>query len=878
MPGEQPGPTHDHQLLERDAHLAQLHEHLDAANRGGGRFVLVGGSAGIGKSALLDAFRRSVDPTVRVLRGACDPLTTQIPLAPLVDIAAELGPQGNLLTSESDNRLTRYRAFLDLLYDRRHPTLVIFEDVHWADEATLDLLRFAGRRISNSRAMLVASYRNDEIGPDHPLRVLLGDIATYGTSHRLTVPPLSLAAVETLTEGTGIDPFQLHQLTGGNAFFITEVLAAGGDGIPATVRDAVLSRAARLSTASRSALDAAAVAGSPAELSLLHRLVDENDAAIDACVAAGMLAADGGTYRFRHEIARQAVIAAIPPRQRVKLHRRVLEALEAGGADGARLARLAHHAEESDNWQAVLRYAPEAARHAAGLHAHREAASQLERALRFASHISPKQRAALLEEYALECYLTDQLEASIQARRDALSIWRDAGAKRRAGENLYRLARVLVLAGRNAEAEQASLEAIALLEAEEPGPELAAAYQIQAHLRMLNRDNAEAIEQGLKAIELAKQTGAEDALIYAHNTVGSAMMLSNINEGRRYLERSAEMARAAGVDDYVAGALGNLGTASGEMYLFEQADRYLEEGVNFCKERDLDFELNYMRSWQALSQMYQGRWTEASRIASDLLRLPQLATISGIMSGVALGRVRTRRGDPEAMEVLDIALESARQTGTLQRLGPVYAARAEAAWLRGDWQQTQAEARAVFDLALQQNHPWFIGELAYWRWKTGDLQSIPEDAAQPYALQMRGDWKSAAAAWMQRKCPYEAARALAESDDLTALNEAFSIFDDLGASPARALVARRLRELDAPTIPRGVRPATRANPARLTRRQMEVGRLIVSGLTNDEIAARLFISPKTVEHHITALYAKLQVTNRAEAIDHLQQVDATSLN
>ncbi len=860
-------------LLERDAQLAQLREYMDQAIQSEGRLVLVGGSAGIGKSSLVRAFCRSVEDDVQVLIGTCDALATQNPLGPLFDIAAAIGPQANALTVETGSQIARFRAFLDLLSAPLQPSLVVFEDLHWADEATLDLLRFIGRRIDTCHAMLIATYRDDEIGPEHPLRILLGDLATLAAGRRISVPALSEAAVETLATGSEIDPIELFRLTAGNPFFVTEVLAADIAGIPPTVRDAVLARAARLSPAGREALEMAATVGSPAELALLELSLAPDPGAIDECIAAGMLVASGETYRFRHEIARQSIIETLAPQHRAGLHRRVLEALESGPVDRSKLARLAHHAEESGQWQSVLHYAPNAARDAAQLSAHREAAAQFRRALRVADRIEDEARASLLEEYAHECYLTDQMDEAIEARRKALTIWRNLRRPLKEGENLYCLARVLVLSGRNAEAEEASRIAISVLESEAPGPELASAYQIQAHLRMLNRDTQEAIAQGLKAIGLAKQSGAREALIYAHNTVGSAMMLSNENEGRTFLERSAQMARDAGLDDYVAAALGNLATASGEIYLFEQADRYLEEGIDFCADRDLDFELHYMRSWQAISHMHQGRWTQASDVALELLRLPNLAAISGIMARVALGRVRARRGDPQAEEVLNKALDSALQTATLQRLGPVYAARAEAAWLRGDSGQTKREATAVFDLAESQRHNWFIGELAYWRWKVGDLDELPEHIAEPYELQIRGNWESAARLWDELNCPYERARALAESRNITALRDAFSIFDALDARPAADSTAEQLRELGEPSVPRGMRPTTRANPAGLTQRQMEVAELIADGLPNAEIAARLFISPKTVEHHITAIFGKLQVTNRTAAIEELQRIE-----
>jgi DNA-binding CsgD family transcriptional regulator len=273
-----------------------------------------------------------------------------------------------------------------------------------------------------------------------------------------------------------------------------------------------------------------------------------------------------------------------------------------------------------------------------------------------------------------------------------------------------------------------------------------------------------------------------------------------------------------------------------------------------------------MLSWRALSHVFQGQWDAAVESAGAVLRFPGVATISRIMAMTALGRVRARRGDPEIWNALDEALELAEQTGTLQRLAPVRAARAEAAWLSGDLERTRREARAVYDLAVAQKHPWHTGELGYWRWKAGDLHAPPPGAAEPYTLQISGEPALAARAWERLLCPYEAARALSDSDDVADLRRALEQFEQLGAAPMTRLVTRQLREVGARSIPRGPRPATRANPAGLTPRQLEVLGLLAGGLENREIAARLYISPKTVEHHVSAILSKLGAQTRTEAV------------
>ncbi|HEY0858834.1 MAG TPA: AAA family ATPase, partial [Albitalea sp.] len=346
-------------LLERDELLATLTTQRVAAAAGAGRLVLVEGEAGIGKTSLLRALARSVGEEAPVYWGACDAMHTPRPLAALEDIAAGASTALQALLTGSQDRHRLFVAFVDLLAER--PSLAVLEDVHWADDATLDLLRYAGRRIARTRSLLVASYRSDEVVPAHPLRGVLGDLAT-SCSLRLALPPLSLPAVRSLVAGRAVDAVDLHGKTAGNPFFVTEVLAAGGSGVPATVQDAVLARAARLSRSARAVLDAAAVAGPRIEPWLLQELTAAEAESIDECLATGVLRVDGSSFSFRHELARQAVLQAMTPTRSLSLHRLTLHALAAVDGPPADPARLALHAGGAGDRAGVLRWAPEAAR------------------------------------------------------------------------------------------------------------------------------------------------------------------------------------------------------------------------------------------------------------------------------------------------------------------------------------------------------------------------------------------------------------------------------------------------------------------------------------------------------------------------------------
>lgn len=566
---------------------------------------------------------------------------------------------------------------------------------------------------------------------------------------------------------------------------------------------------------------------------------------------------------FRHELARQAVLDAVDPERQAAYHRAVLRALEAQEDRDALLSRLAHHAEGAGDAVATLRYAPGAAERAAAFGSHREAKAHYEFALRYAETAPDLDRLGLLEAFAHVAHLTGFLDDAIAARRDAVDLCRRLGDRRRKGDNLARLTMPLIGAGRNAEAEEAGRLAIAVLEALPPSRELGVAYAIQAYLRMLSRDNADGVAWGERALGIALQLGDLDTQAMALNMIGTSQLMAGaIEPGCEYLRRSLELALQHGLTPRVASAYGMLASGLAEMYELDLAERWIREYLAFGAARDLD--VSYIRSWHAAVHVYRGRWHEGATLAQELLA-GDTSPIARITALIALGRVRARRGDPGAFEALDQALELARPGGHLQRLGHVYAARTEAAWLAGNRERTVAEARAVYPLAVEKRHLWFAGELAYWQWRCGSLDGAPDWIAEPYRRQIAGDARHAAALWQARGCPYEAARALAECGEAEALLASLSTLDELGAGPLGRHVRQELRARGAP-VPRGPRPSTRENPANLTTRELEVLELLADGLRNAEIAGRLVVSRRTVDHHVSAILRKLDVGSRGEAV------------
>lgn len=848
-------------LLEREPYQAQLADCLRSVKDRGGCIVLVGGEAGIGKTALVQEFLKS-SRAARVLWGACDALFTARPLAPLHDIARQT--QGALLAAVQSgaSRDLIFSAALDEL-ERGAESIVVFEDMHWADEASLDFMKFLGRRIQRIPAMLIVTYRDDEVGPRHPLQFVFGDLPRTHT-RRLSLSPLSKPAVEELARRSERFPHRLYEITGGNPFFVTEVLGAGVDIVPVNVRDAVLARASRLTPASQRVAELVCLIPGRTESWLLEEIVRPDDAAIEGCVAIGMIRSEDGSLAFRHELARLGFEGTVPAVRRQSLHARVLNVLATNSEIPA--ARLAHHADGARDSAQVLRYAPLAAAQAASVGAHREAAALYDLAVRYAQGLPDDERARLLELLSYECYVTSQPARAIEARQSAVVTWRTSGAKLREGDNLRWLARLSWYAGRRAQAEQYVKDAIAILESLPPGVELAKTYADLAQLEMEATEIDAAVTWAKRAIALAEILHSQEVLSDALNTLGTTRLWAADASGWEDLDRSLQLALAGGFQVEVARNYLNQCAMAVSRWEYMRAADNLRRGLDFCKEHDLDTWKLYLMATSARMKFEQGDWSGASADADSVLRNARTAPVTRIPTLRILAHLRIRRGDPGAMELLDEARALAGPIPELQRIGTLAATCAEAAWLTGDRDGVRREVLPAYGRVVQRRDPRMKGELAAWLWRVDALTDPPTDIPKPYSLEISGDWQGAAQAWSALGCPYEYACMLAwyggQSQQLAALK----ILERLGAGPAAGMLRKKMRAQGVRGIPRGVRTSTRLNTFGLTRREAEILVLISEGLRNAAIAKRLFVSTKTVDNHVSSILTKLGVESRAEAV------------
>jgi DNA-binding CsgD family transcriptional regulator/tetratricopeptide (TPR) repeat protein len=843
-------------ILEREAELAALAAAAREARDGSGSVVLVSGEAGIGKSSLVDGIRAVLPAEGRILVGYCDDLATPRVLGPLRDL---VGSVGTALTRalERGDRGEVLEALRGELSLTSRPTVLAVEDVHWADEATLDVLRYLVRRAPQLPLVLVLTYRDDEVGGDHPLRQLLGVVSRVGRARRLRLTPLSLAAVSRLSAAAHLDAAEVFAVTSGNPYFVTEVLTAGAaTPVPLTIVDAVQARVAQLDAATSAILEQLAVVPSAVQRWLLEALVPAGPAALAPAEQRGLLVVTPDRVSFRHELTRRAVVDSMPAARQVAANRRVLAALL--DRPGTEVSRVVHHAAQAGDRDAVIAHGPVAAREAADAGAHREAAAHLRLVLDQRPVLDRAAEADLWERFAIESYTIGSPAAdTVAAQRRAVEL-RRGDDPRAWGASLRWLSRICWWGGDPDGAAAAADEAVAVLTPAGDDALLAMALSNQAQLHALAGRDAEAVEVAQRAIELGRDSPA--TLSHALNNLGLA--LDRVGDPRAVpaLEESLRVALAADEPEHACRAYTNLIWTSLGDRRHDDARRLLAEGLELAERSEFLMYFRYLQAALATLHFATGEWDDVVPAASYALDASPPVRCAAL---TVIGRTRLRRGEPGAVDTVREAWELAVSLREAQWLGPAVASLAEAAALDGDVGAVAAELTQTFELVRRHGTVDVRAELAYWLGRAGRPVG-GQGLDHPYALQADGRWREAADVWLAAGCRYEYAAALAESPEAGDVLTALAELDALGAEPLARLVRARLRDLGVARIPRGPVPATRVNPAGLTERQLEVVRLVAEGLTNTEIAGRLVLSVRTVESHVAASLAKLGAPTRKD--------------
>lgn len=847
------------ELLERELPLRSLTAALDAAGQGQGAVVVVSGEPGIGKSTLVSGFAAGVADRARVLVGLCDELTTPRPLGAFRDIAAQLPETAAQRLAEDHPPGEIAGLLVEELRQAPSPTVLVIEDVHWADQATIDVVTVVGRRITALPVLLVLTVRLGELEPDDPLRAALDAVRRSTTLH-VELAPLTRAAVEHLA---GAEAERIYELSQGNPFFVAELLEHGADPPPPSLANAVLGRVARLEPATRSLLELLSVVPGRVTTEVLDHLEPRWAVAAEPAERRRLLRVDARHVRFRHELTRAAIRSSLPWGRRRQLHRRILEAILHLGADPA---DVVHHAAAAGAVELAATYALPAGREAAASGAHREALAHLRRAAEGAEdRLEPRERVTLYEDLARSAWLTGELEEALEAASRAIRLADALDDHTTRGRCASLRAHLHWFRGDGAAAWRDTDDAVRSLEATGPSADLARAYAQAAELSMLVSRLDDASRWGHRALLLA----GDDAAVTSRalTAIGGALLQLD-TEDTTVIVDAVDTARDTGEMEQVVFSLVTLAFVQLLWVRPGDARSHAVQARAYAADEGFDGMTAFIDALLAWLDLREGRpEAAASRtLPRTGRREDAVSSIAEQQARLVLAELAVRTGADDARTRLDDAAASADRTRKLVHLAPVLELQVEQA-LTDDAPLPRELFQHLTDTVGPQPLASGCGaaHVAAWAAVCGETTGFQGKAPPPHEAMLAGDWRAAADAFGAVGWQHDRALLLSLLEAPDALEESLAIARSLGAAPLERRVRRRMRSLGL-SVPRGPRASTQANPAQLTDRQLDVLRHVAMGRTNGQVAELLSISPRTVEHHVAGILAKLQVPSRAAAV------------
>jgi DNA-binding CsgD family transcriptional regulator len=840
-------------VFERDEQLELLQFHLNSVKGGNGHCVLIDGEHGIGKTSLVEAFCELNRQEYKIYSGLCDALYTPRLLSPLYDIMWQAGATDHF-SHNMPTHSVLFSACLDEIRKKQGQLIIVFEDIHWSDQGTLDFIKYFARRIAQIQCLFIITYSSDEVCAGDPITELFGQIPSNLLS-RIQLGPLSEDAINKMAYKTAADSKNFYSISGGNPFYAKELVASGSSSVPENVKASIFAIYNKRDEQTRKLWDAISIIPGGLQQQFMSEYLGFYDPAFQASLDGKFLIVEDSTIRFRHEMYRRTIEMQVPPAERMQLHAKFLQVLLGSKKDGRELEQVVYHAQILDARETVEQFAPLAAARASSMGNHGAATEFFCIAIDCYRADDTHKLGILYEACAGECFRGAHVQEAIQYARQGLNMLRHDDVSADTAGVIHLLSLLYWFEGNGVEVARFSQQAVDALRPHTSSQLKIVAYATMAYVKRLAGRATEAHEFAATALAIAQQEK------YPGNIAGSLAAIFLSGKDNRLLvgdpfadvQQMVETALISSCDrnDAIDDQTVKTRNAVPADYFSLDAD---EAGDFVCHEEAIfSIRQSHKLSWKAWTSLDQGNWTSAAAIVECLSKTAKLPVIHKVVSLLVLGTIKMRRGEEGVLDLLLEARLLAMKSMDVRRIVCCVAALLEYEWLTGNTIIGNQETDELSLLLLSSDDEVAKRKFAFWMAKA---------ERGKHTQQSMG----AASMWEKERFPFEYALALFEGPDDNK-RKAIIMVIDMGATAVYDRLKREMRKSGVKSVPRGMRRITRSNPAFLTARQLDVLDLLKDGLQNKEIASKLFISAKTVDHHISSILFKLDVNSRTKAVN-----------